>query len=127
MFLGSCPGGPCARVDLELGGGTLEGNASGFGFPLDLDRNGTLNRYALCVQDIFVGDDVVDSAGSDVVEDDGEVDIDGVASVNFTGLRDAVVTIVDIGDNSPGIGSRDASCTTGSVLLSGAVGFINLQ
>lgn len=129
MFLGfgACPGAPCADVELSLNGGSLNARADGFGFPLDNDGTGTLNRYALCVDGIFIGDDQVKSKNRRVVQDDGVVDISGDAAVTFTTLLTRVVTIVDIGDAPPSIGMSDASCTTGMLLLRGTVGFRNLR
>ena len=86
LFLGGCPGAPCADVELSLDGDGLKASADGFGFPLDDDETGMLNRYALCVDDIFIGDDQVKSTDRRVVEDDGVVDISGEVGLSFTTL-----------------------------------------
>ena len=127
MFLGFCPGAPCADVDLSLDGDSLTASAKGFGLPLDADETGTLNLFALCVDGIFIGDDRVESTDRRVVEDDGVVDITGDVEVSFTTLLGRVVTIVDIGDDPPFIALSDATCTTGLLLLLGTVEFRNLR
>ncbi len=127
LFLGGCPGAPCADVRLSLDGDGLKASADGFGFPLDDDETGVLNRYALCVDDIFTGDDQVKSTDRRVVEDDGVVNISGDAGVSFTTLLGRVVKIVDIGDDPPSIGMGDNPCNAGLLLLQGTVGFRNLR
>ncbi len=101
MFLGVCPGAPCADVDLNLDGDSLTAQARGFGFPLDSDSTGRLNLFALCVDGIFIGDDRVESKDRRVVEDDGVVDITGDVEVRFTTLLGREVNIVDLGDDPP--------------------------
>ena len=135
MFLGFCPGAACADVVLSLDGDKLTANAEGFGFPLDSDKTGRLNHYALCVDGILVGEDQVESTDRRVVEDDGVVDIGGEVGVSFTTLLSREVTIVDIGDDPPFIALSDSSnpiqdtvtCTTGQLLLLGTVEFRNLR
>jgi len=135
MFLGFCPGAPCADVDLNLDGDKLTAKAEGFGFPLDSDNTGRLNLFALCVDGIFIGDDRVESKDRRVVEDDGVVNIDGEVGVSFTTLLGREVTIVDLGDDPPIIALSDSpnpipdtvTCTTGQLLLQGTVEFRNLR
>jgi len=87
--LGTCPGAPCADGRLILGGDRLRASAQGFGFPLDPDHTGRLNHYGMCVENLFIDDDLVESENRRVVLDDGGVNVGGEVRVIGLELIDA--------------------------------------
>ena len=127
VFLGTCPGAPCADGKLKLDGNRLEASARGFGFPLDPDQTGRLNHYGLCVESLFIGDDRVESENRRVVLDDGVVNVDGEVRVSGLDNLLGVEVKMYIGEDEPNSGPRDAICDTGPVLLQGIVEFRNLR
>jgi len=127
MFLGFCPGAPCADVELRLDGDRLQVSATGFGFPLDPDLTGRLNHYGLCVENHFVDDDLVESEDRRAVFDDGKVNVDGEARIAGLNTLLGLEVKMYIGEDDPNRAPLDQICGTGPVLLQGTVRFRNLQ
>ena len=127
LFLGSCPGAPCADVELRLDGDRLQVSATGFGFPLDPDLTGRLNHYGLCVENRFIDDDRVESENRRAVFDDGQVNVDGEATINGLNTLLGVEVKMYIGEDGPNRAPLDQICATGPVLLEGTVEFRNLR
>lgn len=127
LFLGFCPGAPCADVELRLDGDRLRVSATGFGFPLDPDLTGRLNHYGLCVENRFIDDDRVESENRRAVFDDGQVNVDGEARIAGLNTLLGVEVRMYIGEDGPNRAPLDQICATGPVLLEGTVEFRNLR
>lgn len=127
LFLGFCPGAPCADVELKLDGDRLQVSATGFGFPLDPDLTGRLNHYGLCVENRFVDDDLVESENRRAVFDDGQVNVDGEARIAGLNTLLGVEVKIYIGEDEPNRAPLDQICGTGPLLLAGIVEFRNLR
>ena len=127
MFLGFCPGAPCADVELRMDGDRLRVSARGFGFPLDPDLTGSLNHYGLCVENRFINDDLVESENRRAVFDDGQVNVDGEATIIGLNTLLGVEVKMYIGEDGPNKAPLDQICATGPVLLEGTVEFRNLR
>ena len=127
MFLGICPGDPCANGELELDGDMVHASFEGVGFPLDPDQTGRLNFFGLCFEGLFIDDDLVESENRRVVQDDGQVRVDG--SVRMTGLDSLLGTQVTmyVGGDLPNGEPRDNICSSAPVILKGTVEFRNLD
>jgi len=101
---------PQAEIELRLESGELKVRAKGEGFILDSDSTGKRNRYALCINSLFIDDNRVD--------DKGRIDIkEMVSGFPFTSLLGLVVKIVDVGDGKPGRGLRDEFCTISTAVV----------
>jgi len=127
MFLGFCPGAPCADVELRMDGDRLRVSARGFGFPLDPDLTGSLNHYGLCVENRFIDDDLVESENRRAVFDDGQVNVDGEATIAGLNTLLGVEVRMYIGEDEANGAPLDQICATGPVLLEGIVEFRNLR
>ena len=91
--LGTCPGAPCA--------------------------DGRLNHYGVCVEKLFIDDDLVESENRRVVLDDGGVNVDGEIRVIGLGTLLGLVVKMYIGEDGPNREPRNQICRTGPVLLEG--------
>ena len=91
------------------------------------DHTGRLNHYGMCVENLFIDDDLVESENRRVVEDDGQVNVD--SEVRVIGLDNLLGVEVKmyVGEDGPNREPRDQICGSGLVLLEGTVEFRNLK